>query len=436
MRRVFSALLLFAAIPVIVAAQEPVAPAGPLSLLQAIALGRKQAVAATIARVNVREAEARTGERRADLLPNISGSAGVSRQTFNLDEFGIPIASGVTDPFTIWRFQVRASQTVFDPSAMTRLRAAHDTANAAGLDAQAVGQQAGAIAGLAYLRVLSAQETVKAREADSTVAAQLLDEARQLVSAGVSPAIDQTRSEVSFGAVRTQLEVARNTADRSQLDLLRTLDLPPASLVTLADSLGLGGLAVPLEPDSAAAFARQHRTELAAERARTTAAQHTLKAVKYENLPSLGLSGSYQQTGRSTPELAGTYTVQLQLSVPILDGFRRQSRAREESEHLQVQQIREHDVGNQVETEAREAVLDLASAQQQVAIAGDRLRLAEQELSQAGERFKSGVAGSVETTNAQSSVIAARDALIQARLNYGTARVSAYQALGVIDQLQ
>jgi outer membrane protein len=91
---------------------------------------------------------------------------------------------------------------------------------------------------------------------------------------------------------------------------------------------------------------------------------------------------------------------------------------------------------NQVETEARQAVLDLASAQQQVAIAGDRLRLAEQELSQAEERFQSGVASSVETTNAQSSVIAARDALIQARVNYGTARVSAYRALGVIDQLK
>jgi len=71
-----------------------------------------------------------------------------------------------------------------------------------------------------------------------------------------------------------------------------------------------------------------------------------------------------------------------------------------------------------------------------VAIAGDRLRLAEQELSQAQGRFQSGVASSVETTNAQSSVIAARDALIQARVNYGTARVSAYRALGVIDQLK
>lgn len=436
MRRAFHTLLLVAAFPAALRAQEPAPPSGPLSLLQAIALGRKQGVSATIARLNVRAAEARTSQRRADLLPTVNGLASIDRQTVNLDEFGIPIATGVTDPFTIWRLQLRASQKVFDASAITRLRAARDTAVAAGLDAQAVGEIAGATAGLAYLQVLSAEETVRAREADSTVAATLLNEANQLVAAGVSPAIDATRSEVSFAAVRTQLEVARNAADRARLDLLRTLDLPPSTRLTLADSLGLETMDIPIDPAEAATFARTHRAELAAERARTTAAQRTLKSIKYENLPSLGLSGSYQQTGQRTGDLAGSYDVQLGLSVPIFDGFGRQSRSREQSERLQVQQLRERDLGNQVETEARSSVLDIASAQQQVAIAGDRLRLAETELTQAGERFQSGVAGSVETTNAQSSVIAARDALIQARLNYGTARVSAYRALGVIDQLQ
>ena len=55
---------------------------------------------------------------------------------------------------------------------------------------------------------------------------------------------------------------------------------------------------------------------------------------------------------------------------------------------------------------------------------------------QAQERFAAGVAGSVETTNAQASVAAARDALIQARVSYGSARVSAYRALGAIDQIR
>jgi outer membrane protein len=416
-------------------AQEPAVPQGPLTLLQAITLGRSQGVNAAIARLDVRAAEARVGQRRADLLPTISANGAITRQTLNLDEFGIPIASGVTDPFDIYRLQLRGSQTIFDASLIGRLRAARDTAIASGLDARAAGEISGATAGLAYLRALSARETVRAREADSTIAAQLLDQARQLVGAGVSPAIDQTRSEVSFASVRTQLEVARNAADRTQLDLLRALDLPSGTRTELADSLGPAALDLPLAPDTAAAFAREHRAELAAERARTQAARRSLGAIRAEYLPSLGLTGQYQETGPHASELAGSYAVQLQLTVPILDGFRRQNRVKEQRLEVDMQEIRERDLVNQVETEARQAVLDVASAQQQVTIARDRLRLAEQELEQAQQRFQAGVAGSVETTNAQSSVIAARDAVIQAQVNFGTARVSAYRALGIIDQL-
>jgi outer membrane protein len=426
-------LSLLAAAPA--GAQEPTVPQGPLTLLQAITLGRSQGVEAAIARLDVRVADARAGQRRADLLPTISGNAGITRQTLNLDEFGIPIATGVTDAFDIYRLQLRASQTIFDASLIGRLRAARDTAVAAGLDARATGEIAGATAGLAYLRALSARETVRARQADSTIAAELLGQARQLVDAGVSPAIDATRSEVSFASVRTQLEVARNASDRARLDLLRSLDLPSGTRLELADSLGPGPLDIPLDPDAAAGFAREHRAELAAEQARTRAARRELGAIRAEYLPSLGLTGAYQQTGREAGDLAGTYNVQLQLTVPILDGFRRQNRVKEQHLRVDIQQIRERDLVNRVETEARQSVLDLASSQQQVAIAENRLRLAELELSQAEQRFQAGVAGSVETTNAQGSVIAARDALIQARVNFGTARVGAYRALGVIDQM-
>jgi outer membrane protein TolC len=304
------------------------------------------------------------------------------------------------------------------------------------LDAQAVGEIAGATAGLAYLRVLSADETVRAREADSTVAADLLDQARKLVQAGVNPAIDATRSEVSFAAVRTQLEIARNNADGARLDLVRALDLPSGARLELADSLGLAPLEIPRQPDEAARFAREHRAELAAERARTQSARRSLRAIRYENLPSLSANGAYIESGRETGTLAGSYNLQLLLNVPILDGFRRQNRSKEQSARVEIQELREHALANQVETEARQAVLDLSSAEQQVAIARERVRLAARELAEAQQRFQAGVAGSVETTNAQSSVISAHDALIQARVNYGTARVSAYRALGVIDQLQ
>lgn len=431
------AALLLAA-PVGLAAQQP-APAdsvrGPLTLLDAIELGRRRAVSATLAQLSLRAARERVGERRADLLPTIGGTATWTRQTLNLDEFGIPIATGVTDPFTLYRLQLHGSQTLFNASEIERLRAASDSVAAAGLDAQAAGSMAGAAAGLGYLRVLSARETVRARQADSAVAADLLKQVQQMAEAGVVPAIDRTRNEVNFAAVQTQLAVARNQYDRAQLDLARLLDLPLDQPLVLADSLGMASAEVPTDPDSAAAFAVAHRPEVAAERQRTRVARMNSQAIWNENLPSLELNGMAQSSGQRTADLAGTWSVQLGLSVPIFDGFRRQKRHAAANIVVEAQELREHDVTNQVEAEARQSVLDLESARQQVDLAEHRLSLAQQELEQAQERFRAGVAGSVETTTAQSGLISARDALIQARVNYGTARVSAYRALGMLDQL-
>lgn len=428
-------------LPAHLAAQAPLPatqlPPGPLSLVQAVDLGRRFGVQAALARITARAADARAGQRRADLLPFIAGTASYTRQTLNLDELGlsIPLPKPVTDPFDLWRLQLRGAQTLFDAAALTRYASARDSVIAAGLDAQAAGNLAGATAGIAYLRLLSAQFTVRAREADSAVAARLLEDARAMTDAGVAPIIDQTRNEVNLAAVRGQLVVARNQRDRARLDLLRALNAPLASEVSVPETVGDPVPAeLPTDPDSATAFALEHRPELAAERERTRLARNAERAIKYENLPSLGVTGYVQESGRDP--LRGSWNVQVGVQVPILDGLRRQTRAQEQAVRVEAQQVREQDLVQQIEQEARQAVLDLASARTQVEVARERLRLAEQELAQAEERFRAGVAGSVETTQAQAGLTLARDALIQAGVAYGTARVSAYRALGILDQLK
>jgi outer membrane protein len=416
------------------AAQVPAPGPRALTLVEAIALGRERGVSAALARISERVAAARVNQRRADLLPSVTATGSAARQTLNLDEFGIPIASGVTDAFNLLRFQLRASQTLFDASGLTRLRSARDSALAVGADARAVGELSAAAAGLSYLRALSAGETVRAREADSAVAGDLLAQARQLVQAGTSPAIDATRSETQLASVRTRLEVARNQRDRSLLDLARALDLPPETPLTLTDSLSAPGTDLPTDADAAVAFALAHRAEVEAERGRTRVAERSLRAIGLEYVPNLSLGGAYTESGREFSSLRGTYNVQLQLSIPLLDGFRRPARQQEQSARLDAQRLRQHDTEQQVATETRQALLDLTSADQQVTLAQDQLRLAELELSQARERFAAGVAGSVETTTAEGGLVTARDGLIQARVNAAVARVSVRRALGVLDQ--
>jgi outer membrane protein TolC len=417
-----------------VAAQGPAPGPRSLTLAEAIRLGRERGIVAALARISERVAEARIGQRRADLLPSISATGSAARQTLNLDEFGIPIATGVTDPFNLWRFQVSARQTVFDASVLTRLRAAKDSALAVGQDARAVGEIAAATAGVAYLRALSAGETVRAREADSVVASDLLGQAQQLVKAGTSPTIDVTRSETQLASVRAQLEIARNQRDRTRLDLTRALDLPPETPLVLADSLSRAGGTYPTDADSAVGFALAHRAEVEAERGRTKVAEGSLRAIGREYVPNLSLGGAYTESGRDLGSLEGTYAVQLQVSLPLIDGFRRPARQQEQTARLDAQRLRLHDAEQEVATETRQALLDLGSADQQVSLAEERLRLASMELDQARQRFAAGVAGSVETTNAQGGLIAARDGLIQARVNAAVARVNVRRALGVLDQ--
>lgn len=412
------------------------APADTLTLVRAIELGRTRAVQATVARISAKIADTRVGQRRADLLPNVSGSATLTRQTLNLDEFGFPGAAGVTNPFSIFNFRLRVQQTVFDPAAFARLAATRDSVKAAGLDAETAGTVAGAAAGVAYLRAISAEETVAAREADSVTTYRLLVSARQVNAAGLSPAIDVTRSEVNFAAARTQLAVARNQRDRTRLDLLRALDFPADTGIALDRTLGGGAAAAPATAAEAAAFARSHRTDLLAERERLAVMTKGRDAIRAENLPNVAAAGAYTESGRKMGSLRGTYLAQLGVVFPILDGWRRQLRSREQSLRIDAQAARVADMEHQIDIETRQASLDLASATDQVALAEERARLAGRELTQAEERLAAGVAGSIETTTAQAGVAAARDGVIQSRVAWAAARVALFRALGILEQLR
>ena len=190
-------------------------------------------------------------------------------------------------------------------AAITRVKSASDSSVAARFDAQSTGSNAAALAGVAYVRVLGLAETIRAREADSAIAADLLAQAHQLADAGISAAIDVTRNEVNLAAVRTQLVITRAQYARARLDLARALSIPPEAPIALADSLGQEDSRLPTSQDSAVAFAKDHRPEVLAEQRRTEAVRLSRRAIGQENLPSAGIAGQVQESGQATDGLSG-----------------------------------------------------------------------------------------------------------------------------------
>jgi outer membrane protein TolC len=179
------------------------------------------------------------------------------------------------------------------------------------------------------------------------------------------------------------------------------------------------------------ALALAQRPDLNAESARGLAARRSVSAISAERLPRVALEADYGANGVSLGDAIATRQIALQVSVPILDGFRREARQDEQRAVVRASDVRVEELRRQVAADVDAARLDLGSAQEQVTIALERLRLAQEEVDQARERFKAGVAGNIEVIEAQTSLIRARDTDIDARFAAAAAQVALARAAGV-----
>ena len=435
-------LLMLAGLIVSVTRAEAQTPA-PLRLSFAEAVRRAAGEAPVVALATLRtsEAEARVRQTRATFLPGLSVGAEWLNRSFNSKSLGItfPTIPGqppfpeLIGPFNNYDLRFSAAQTLFDWSSVKRVRAAGARADGSRAEAGATVEVAAQTAAVAYLRATRAQAVVAAREADSSIAAELVTLAEAQKAAGVSAAIDVTRARTQLVAAEGLLVVARNERDRARIDLARSLGLDPATSLALTDTLAatLGAADVPAERDSAVALALTNRPDLRAERARGAAARQAGSAIKAERLPRLEVAGDYGVNGLTVPGAIATRDVALMVSVPILDGFGREARVSEQDAVARESAVRERDLRDQIAADVDAGYLDLRSAQAQQAIAAERLRLAEDELAQSRERFKAGVAGNIEVIDAQSNLIRARDSDIDARFAAASARVTLARAAGV-----
>jgi outer membrane protein len=406
-----------------------------LSFAEAVRRAAGEAPAVELAGLRTDEAEARVRQARGALLPSLSFAGGWVDRNFNSKAQGIsfPGVPTIIGPFSAYDARFRVSQTLLDFSSLARVRAARAQVTGVTAEGSAVAEGAAAGAALAYLRVARAGAQVVARQADSSVAADLLGLAQAQKNAGVSAAIDVTRARTQLVSAAGALLVARNQLDRARIDLARALGLDPGTPIEITDTLtaALPTADVPARADAIVALALARRPDLSAELARGAAARTAKSAINAERLPRLDAAADYGLSGLTPSTSIGTRQIGVQVSIPILDGFRREGRAAEQSAVARESDVRARDLRQQIAADVEGAVLDLASAQAQLVISAERLLLAGDELAQARERFAAGVAGNIEVIDAQASLLRARDTDIDTRFAAATARVALARAAGL-----
>lgn len=417
-----------------------------LTLAEAVAVAGGSSSASSLAALKEEEANARVGQARGALLPGLTGAAFASNRTFNLEALGFsfPTAPGqapidpLIGPVDEMDARLKVTQTLFDAASWVKLGAARRGVTQARNEGDASREGAAQAAALAYARAVRAQAQVAARQADLDIATELESLASAQQSAGTAPAIDETRARTQVAQARGALLMASNGLARTRIDLARALGIDPATPFELADSLSgdLGASSAPESSEAATAFALQKRPDLAGERARGAKAHADRSAISAERLPRIDAAADWGASGEHAGSALATRQVMVSVSVPLLDGFRREARIAEQGAVERESQVRERDLRDQIAADVSAALLDLSSGREQQQVAAERLRLAADELAQARERFVNGIAGNIEVINAQSSLIRAHDADIDARYATAVARIALARATGVARTLK
>lgn len=413
----------------------------PLSLGDAARLAAHQSATAEEARFQAAQSVAQVTQARSDLLPNVSAYAQEHGVTINTATFGFALpgldpGGQLLGPVNTIDVRGKVSQTVFDWAALSRVRSAKSTAVASNATASDVAEQAAVTASLAYLRAQRADAQLAAREADSVLADSLLGIANDQLAAGVGVALDVTRAQAQVASVRAQLIAARNERDRAQLDLLRSLGLPLDARVELADTLSRLALSDTAPNEQAAiALALKNRPDLRAADQQLLAARQTSGAIRAERLPSLSAFGDEGWLGTNSGNKLNTYQWGVQVSVPIFDGLRREGRIEESEARVGEIDVRRRDLRQQAAIEVRGALLDLGSAREAVDAAREQLRLTEQEVAQARDRFRAGVSGNADVITASLTLNTSRTQLVDALASYQSARVALARAVGSVTAL-
>ena len=388
---------------------------------------------AKLAKADTEAARAQALQAASSLLPSVLGTASQGRVLReNLAAQGLsggPIPA-LIGPFNSFDARLSLSQTLFDLSAIDRVRAAGAGKEFAARQEEAAREQVSAAAALSYVEALRARRSVAAAKADDELARRLLSQAADQEKEGTATGVDVVRAQTRAAAAAVELLQAQVAERDAAIRLSRVAGWPLGEELAFADDLSTSPAAVePLE--SALARARDARPEAAAARERAREDGLLVSAARAESAPTIsalaavGLSGNEPDGGARAAGAVGAG-----LSVPIFSGGLIQGRVDAARAERSRSEARLSDVLVQVEEDVRLAYEHLTEAEKQVSAAEQTRGLAEQELKMAEDRYEAGTGDNVAVVTAQAELAQARSAFVSSLAGDQDARIDLAAAIG------
>jgi outer membrane protein TolC len=404
---------------------------GKLSLKEAIdrALGHNLGtVGLSIA---VRQARGQERVSRSALLPNLNAGIRDNYFTTNLQALGIkvPFLPTLVGPVNYFDVRATLTQTLFDLGAVNNHRASQEVVQAS---EQAVKDARDivvlATAG-AYLQVIASAARVQSAKAQLETAKAVYSQTLQRRQAGIAAQIEVNRSLVQQQTQQQRIATLENDLARQKINLARLTGLPVNDDYQITDQITFAAPPA-LAVDDAVKQALETRADLKSAAFQVRAAERTRTAARADRLPTFGVSADLGEIGTRPNQSEHTYTVVASIKIPIWQGGRAAGEHAQADANLDQRRAEAEDLRGKIESDIRNAYLDLKAATSQLELSRNNQELAKETLRLSKEKFDAGVTDSLEVTQAVEAVASSDLDAITALFAHNLAKLSLARALG------
>jgi outer membrane protein TolC len=353
----------------------------------------------------------------------------------NLAAFGFnfPGIGPVVGPFSYYDFRATVQQSVADMTALHNYRAAQEAVKANTFSTADARDLIVLAAGGVYLQAVAAKARVALSRVQIETARSIYEQTLLRRQAGIAAQIEVNRANVQLQTQRQRLVTLENDLARQKITLARITGLPINAQYDLTDEFLYTPPPV-MTADEALRHALETRADLHVAEAQIRVAEKALAAARASHLPSLGVQADYGVVGKDFTDGHGTFNFSANLRIPIWQGGKGAADRDQAEVVLEQRRAELVDIKGRIESEIRNAFLDMEAAASQIEVAKSSQEVARETLRLAQEKLAEGVTDSVEVTQAEEAVATAGLDYITGLFAHNLAKLNLARATGQTEE--
>ena len=398
-----------------------------------------------IAASRLLEARAARGVARADLLPSTEASSSGQRVRGGLTQ-GIFRPNAGSQSSLLAPFETNIFQQGFDASweidffggKRHALEAA--TADVAATEDARRDTLLSLLAEVArnYSELRGTQRRLEIAGNNIDLQTDTLGLTKVRAEAGLGTELDVARQASQLAATEAMVPALESARQMSIHRLSVLLGEEPAALADELTEAKPLPATPPVVPVGLSSDLLRRRPDVRRAGAEVAAASARVGVARSDFFPKITLIGSAGRQGTSFSGLtlgAGNFfAVGPAIKLPIFTGGRIKAEVTKSDLELQKLEQQKDDLRNQIALDVKTSLLNLQSARNEVQVANLGVQLARQEVDQARDRFRAGVANNIEVISAQDSLSRANDNQIAALYRFNQARADYARAIGQMEK--